>query len=79
MEQNTSLENPDEKYSTSFPPQEQSMPGSEQIMNPQPDHGEESYKGSGKLNGRKALITGADSGIGKAVALLLPARPPRSA
>lgn len=52
-----------------FPSQEQEMPGSEQKMNPKPDHGENSYKGSGKLAGRKALITGADSGIGKAVAI----------
>jgi NAD(P)-dependent dehydrogenase (short-subunit alcohol dehydrogenase family) len=38
-------------------------------MNPRPDHGEESYKGSGKLAGKAALITGADSGIGRAVAI----------
>jgi len=38
-------------------------------MNPKPDHGEKSYKGSGKLEGRKAIITGRDSGIGRAVAI----------
>jgi NAD(P)-dependent dehydrogenase (short-subunit alcohol dehydrogenase family) len=38
-------------------------------MNPRPDHGEESYKGSGRLNGRKALITGGDSGMGRAAAI----------
>jgi NAD(P)-dependent dehydrogenase (short-subunit alcohol dehydrogenase family) len=64
------LINPVEQYPTpEFQPQEQSLPGSEQKMNPKPDHGEESYKGSGKLTGRKAIITGADSGIGKAVAI----------
>ncbi len=52
-----------------FSPQEQKMPGYEQKMDPKPDYGAESYKGNGKLTGRKALITGADSGIGKAVAL----------
>jgi len=69
MKQDTQVEDPKEKYPTSFPPQEQDMPGSEQLMHPRPDHGEETYKGSGKLEGRKALITGADSGIGRAVAI----------
>lgn len=47
----------------------QPMPGSEEAMQPKADHGEQSYKGCGKLNGAAALITGADSGIGRAVAL----------
>ncbi len=45
------------------------MPGATQDMRPQPDHGETSYKGSGKLAGLKAVITGGDSGIGRAVAI----------
>ncbi|PWC28556.1 SDR family oxidoreductase [Teichococcus aestuarii] len=52
-----------------LPKQQQEMPGSTEAMRPRPDHGEESYKGSGKLQGRAALITGADSGIGRAVAI----------
>jgi NAD(P)-dependent dehydrogenase (short-subunit alcohol dehydrogenase family) len=64
------VENPVEKYpKPPYPPQEQEMPGSEQKMKPKPDHGENTYKGTGKLKGRKAVITGADSGIGKAVAI----------
>ncbi|PWL16597.1 NAD(P)-dependent oxidoreductase [Falsochrobactrum shanghaiense] len=47
----------------------QSMPGLTERMTPKPDHGEKSYKGSGKLEGRKAIITGGDSGIGRAVAI----------
>jgi enoyl-[acyl-carrier-protein] reductase (NADH) len=45
------------------------MPGSTGSMQPTPDHGETSYRGSGKLLGKKAVITGADSGIGRAVAI----------
>ena len=52
-----------------FPRQPQSVPGEVSQMDPVPDHGETSYKGSGKLKGRKALITGGDSGIGRAAAI----------
>ena len=47
----------------------QPPPGSEEEMRPQADHGETTYEGTGRLEGRHALITGADSGIGRAVAL----------
>ncbi|MGF6569066.1 NAD(P)-dependent dehydrogenase (short-subunit alcohol dehydrogenase family) [Paraburkholderia sp. GAS333] len=52
-----------------FERQPQSAPGLAQKMTPKPDHGETSYKGFGRLAGRRALITGADSGIGRAVAI----------
>jgi NAD(P)-dependent dehydrogenase (short-subunit alcohol dehydrogenase family) len=52
-----------------YPGQKQPMPGSTQKMDPPPDHGETSYKGSGRLKGMKAVITGGDSGIGRAVAI----------
>src|SRR5579871_1577932 len=52
-----------------FSPQPQPMPGETDAMRPKPDHGEESYRGSGRLAGKKAIITGADSGIGRAVAI----------
>jgi NAD(P)-dependent dehydrogenase (short-subunit alcohol dehydrogenase family) len=45
------------------------MPGTTAKMDPKPDHGESSYKGSGRLKGRRAIITGGDSGIGRAVAI----------
>jgi NAD(P)-dependent dehydrogenase (short-subunit alcohol dehydrogenase family) len=50
-------------------PQQQNPPGTEQAMRPAPDHGEASYRGSGRLAGKAAVVTGADSGIGKAVAI----------
>ena len=52
-----------------FPEQDQSAPGLAQDMAPKPDHGEDTYRGSGRLTGRKALVTGADSGIGRAAAI----------
>jgi NAD(P)-dependent dehydrogenase (short-subunit alcohol dehydrogenase family) len=52
-----------------FPKQQQAVPGRTAEMNPKPDHGESSYEGSGRLTGMRAIITGGDSGIGRAVAL----------
>ncbi|SDF43757.1 hypothetical protein SAMN05660485_03358 [Blastococcus fimeti] len=53
----------------SQPAQQQTPPGTLGEMDPRPDHGEESYQGSGRLAGKKAVITGGDSGIGRAVAI----------
>lgn len=64
------LNNPVTKYpKISPPPQDQPEPGLDATLDPKADHGEESYQGSGRLAGRKALITGGDSGIGAAVAI----------
>jgi NAD(P)-dependent dehydrogenase (short-subunit alcohol dehydrogenase family) len=64
------LEDPASKYpKPPFNAQSQPWPGLASKMDPRPDHGEESYKGSGRLAGRKALITGGDSGMGRAAAI----------
>ncbi|MEE2815657.1 SDR family oxidoreductase [Microbacterium sp. nov. GSS16] len=52
-----------------FPPQQQTQPGLTEETGPKPDHGESSYQGHDRLAGRRALITGGDSGIGRAVAI----------
>src|SRR4030088_3497578 len=64
------LQDPATKYpKPPFKSQEQPWPGLASKMEPRPDHGEKSYKGSGRLTGRKALITGGDSGMGRAAAI----------
>lgn len=64
------VQNPTTKYPRPpFPVQPQPWPGLASKMDPRPDHGETSYKGSGRLLGRKALITGGDSGMGRAAAI----------
>ena len=64
------MQDPTAKYpKPPFPHQEQPWPGLASKMNPVPDHGEKSYKGSGRLLGRKALITGGDSGMGRGAAI----------
>lgn len=64
------LVDPTTKYpKPPFKPQPQPWPGLASKMDPRPDHGETSYKGSGRLLGRKALITGGDSGMGRAAAI----------
>jgi len=64
------LTNPVTRYSTEgFPKQEQEQPGLTSATEPRPDHGEKSYVGNRRLDGMRALITGGDSGIGRAVAI----------
>src|SRR4051812_41653859 len=63
-------EHPQEAHpQPTFPDQEQEFPGKEKHMAPKADHGEKSYRGTGRLKDMKAIITGADSGIGRAVAI----------
>jgi NAD(P)-dependent dehydrogenase (short-subunit alcohol dehydrogenase family) len=64
------MEDPTTKFpKPPFKGQSQPWPGLSGKMDPRPDHGEKSYKGSGRLKGRKALITGGDSGMGRAAAI----------
>jgi NAD(P)-dependent dehydrogenase (short-subunit alcohol dehydrogenase family) len=64
------LANPSDKYpKPPYKKQSQPWPGLASKMDPRPDHGEERYRGSGRLAGRKALITGGDSGMGRAAAI----------
>jgi NAD(P)-dependent dehydrogenase (short-subunit alcohol dehydrogenase family) len=65
-----SMQDPTTQYPRPpFEPQKQKAPGLDRDMWPKPDHGEDSYHGFGRLEGRRALITGGDSGIGRAVAI----------
>jgi NAD(P)-dependent dehydrogenase (short-subunit alcohol dehydrogenase family) len=64
------LSDPRTKYTNQpFPEQRQPWPALQSKMNPRPDSGETSYRGSGKLTGRRALVTGGDSGMGRAAAI----------
>jgi NAD(P)-dependent dehydrogenase (short-subunit alcohol dehydrogenase family) len=70
MTTSTTDPNPVTKYPRGdFPRQEQTQPGMTEATEPRPDHGEQTYRGSGRLTGMRALITGGDSGIGRAVAI----------
>ncbi|WP_152045740.1 SDR family oxidoreductase [Aureimonas psammosilenae] len=70
MSDRLTMQDPRKQYpQPPFPRQPQPVPGLASKMDPVPDHGETSYKGSGRLAGRKALITGGDSGIGRAAAI----------
>jgi len=63
------LQDPTEQHPDSIPGEQAAHPGLEGEMSLSPDFGEQSYRGSGKLEGRRAIVTGGDSGIGRAVAL----------
>lgn len=70
MSDRLSMQDPRTQYpQPPFPRQPQPVPGEASKMDPVPDHGETSYNGSAKLTGRKALVTGGDSGIGRAAAI----------
>ena len=68
-EDQTTQQNPVYQYPQEVPEQELEHPGLESQMDMRPDYGEETYRGSGRLTGKAAIVTGGDSGIGRAVAL----------
>lgn len=69
-ENSNNKQDPQNKYAQPpYPEQKQDVPGKEEDLTPTADHGEKSYRGSGKLEGKTAIITGGDSGIGRAVAI----------
>ncbi|MEK4062543.1 MULTISPECIES: SDR family oxidoreductase [Paenibacillus] len=71
MSDQYTIQDPVKQYQKATPEfqQQQPAPGLEKAMHPKPDDGAETYRGSGRLTGRKAIVTGADSGIGRAVAI----------
>lgn len=70
MTDQLSFQNPVDRYPKISPPkQHQEEPGLDRDLKPHTDHGEDTYRGTGRLQGRKALVTGGDSGIGAAVAI----------
>lgn len=71
MSNQYTMQDPTTKYTKAGPEfqQQQQEPGLQKKMNPVPDTGEDTYQGTGRLTGRKAIVTGADSGIGRAVAI----------
>jgi len=71
MSDQYTMQDPTKMYTKAGPEfqQKQDPPGLQKEMTPKPDAGEQSYRGTGRLNGRKAIVTGADSGIGRAVAI----------
>src|SRR5215204_327535 len=68
-EDQTTQQNPVDQYPQEVPEQELEHPGLESQMDMRPDYGEQTYRGAGRLTGRRAIVTGGDSGIGRAVAL----------
>jgi hypothetical protein len=73
------LQDPTTKYpEPPFKKQSQPWPSLASKVEPRPNHGETSYRGAGRLAGRKALITGSDSGMGRAAAIAYPAKAPAS-